>query len=88
MSPKSETTMSGTAARAVARATSEFVASGQAVDRFEVVVMRHAESYEVVFVPEPDPGASVRGGQTSAGREMHFWISAADGELLKTSFAR
>ncbi|MFL6700041.1 MAG: hypothetical protein ACJ8GJ_22960 [Vitreoscilla sp.] len=88
-SPTTEITMTGPVARAVARATTEFLSAGHgAIDRFEVIVTTGADTCEVIFVPEPDPGATTRGGQSSAGREMHFWVSTADGELLKSSFAR
>ena len=88
-SPTIDITMPGSVARAVARATTEFLAAKQGVvDRFDVVVATRGGTCEVIFVPEHDPGASVRGGQSSAGSEMHFWVSIADGELLKTSLAR
>ena len=82
-------TMPGPIARAVARATTEFLATQQVdLDRYEVIVSTDASACEVVFLPAADPGASVRGGQTSAGREMHFWIALADGQLLRSSLAR
>ena len=88
-SPTPEITMSGPIARAVARAAAEFQSAGHgAIERFEVIVATDGATCEVIFVPEPDPGASIRGGQSSAGREMHCWISIADGELLRSSFAR
>ena len=91
--PASQTTeirMPAAVARAVARATNEFLAIHPRAElgRFEVVVITEARACEVVFVPAADPGASARGGQTSAGREMHFWIALADGQLLRSSFAR
>ena len=82
-------TLPGPIARAVARATAEFLAAQQVeLDRFEVVVETDAHTCEVIFVPSPDAGASARGGETSAGREMHFRIALADGQVLRTSFAR
>ena len=85
----SDLTMPGPVARALARATTEFLATQQVeLDRFEVVVSTGAGTCEVVFVPAADPGASTRGGQTSAGREMHFWVTLTDGQLVRSSFAR
>ena len=88
-SPSSEITIPGPMARALARATAEFLAAGHgAIDRFEVVVATDATTCEVIFVPQPDAGATMRGGRSSAGPEMHFWVSLSDGELLRSSFAR
>ena len=87
--PTTEITMPGAIARAVARATTGFLAAREGdIHRFEVIVTTDADTCEVAFVPEPDSGATPRGGRTSAGREMHFRVSIADGELLQTSFAR
>jgi len=85
----SEITMSGPVARAVARAMTEFLATQQVeLERFEVVVATGAGACEVIFLPAPDAGPTTRGGESSAGREMHFWVSLTDGQLLRTSFAR
>ena len=81
--------MSGAVARALARATTEFIAAGEgAAEHFEVVVVVGTGDCEVAFVPQPDPGPPVRGGQAQAGRERHFGVSIGDGELLRSSFAR
>ena len=88
-SPKTEITMTGPVARAIARATTEFLAMQQVeLERFEVVAITADGTCEVVFLPAPDPGPTTRGGQSSAGREMHFWLSLVDGQLLRKSFAR
>ncbi len=85
----SDLTMPGPVARALARATTEFLATQQVeLDRFEVVVSTGADACEVIFIPAADPGPTTRGGQASAGREMHFWVTLTDGQLVRSSFAR
>ncbi len=88
LSAARENRLPGTAARAVATAHATFAATGDAIERFDVIVAEHADTYEVIFVPQQTPGHSVRGGRTDAGRERHYWLSKADGALLRTTYAR
>jgi hypothetical protein len=83
-----DTTLSGQEARAVAVAFQEFAQTGLEIHRHTVIVVRHAASCEVIFVPEPEPGRSERGGRTAAGREVHYQVSLAHGALERTSYAR
>jgi hypothetical protein len=78
----------GVQARALAVAMAEFAATGYDLTRFDVIVRIEGDQVEVVFVPEQEPGHSVRGGGTVHGRELHYWVSAADATLLRTHFAR
>jgi hypothetical protein len=89
MSRPPEVSISGPQARAIAIAYAEFAkATDHVLDRYEVVVVVRDDAFEVVFVPGPDPGPTIRGGRTSAGPERHFWISRTDYSLLRSSFAR
>ncbi|MBV8209109.1 MAG: hypothetical protein JO133_03505 [Burkholderiaceae bacterium] len=89
MSKPPETSLPGPQTRAVAVAYAEFAkSSDRLIERYQVLVTTHDDSFEVVFVPDPDPGVTVLGGRTSAGPEMHFWVSRSDYSLLKSSFAR
>jgi hypothetical protein len=85
---RSEITLPGPMARAVAASHAEFTKTGYAIERYEVIVVTHADAFEVVFVPQPAPGEDVVGGYNSAGRELHYWISTRDFSLLRTSYGR
>ena len=85
--PRPETVLPGIAAQAIAAAWPLFEREGASAARYEVLVVRHPEAFEVIFAPEPDPGPSVRGGGTSAGRELHCWV-APDGRVLRQHYAR
>lgn len=84
----SELVLPGPAACAVAIGHDELVKTGSAVARFEVTVVTHADAFEVIFIPEQDPGQETLGGRTSAGRETHYWIASADLRLLRTTYGR
>jgi hypothetical protein len=89
MSKPPETSISGPQARAIGIAYAEFAkTTDHVLDRYTVKVVASGDAFEVVFVPGFDPGPTVRGGRTSAGPEMHFWVSRSDYSLLKSSFAR
>ena len=88
MSKSPDLSISGLQARAIAIAYAEFAKTDRVLDRYMVEVVASGDAFEVVFVPGPDPGPTVRGGRTSAGPEMHFWVSCSDYSLLKSSFAR
>jgi hypothetical protein len=81
-------TMTGPQARAVAIAFAEFARTGADVARHEVMVVTHADVYEIIFLPEQAPGGRIRGGKTEAGRETHFRVSRQDFSLLRTHYAR
>lgn len=83
-----ELAVSGPQARAIAVAWAEFAKTGGEPARYEVIVATHADAFEVIFVPEAPPGRSLRGGETPAGKEIHYWISRQDFELHRTTFAR
>jgi hypothetical protein len=83
-----EITLTGHQARAVAVACGEFDKSGATAENHEVIVATHADAFEVVFLPEAPAGPSVRGGETPAGKEIHYWVSRRDFSLQKTTFAR
>lgn len=83
-----EITLTGPQARAVAVACGEFDETGAAAELYEVVVVTHADAFEIVFLPEAPAGRSVRGGGTPAGSEIHYWISRRDLSLQRTTFAR
>lgn len=90
MSPASappETAVPGTAAQAIAAAWPLFEREGASAARYEVIVVRHPDASEVIFLPEADAGRSVRGGATGAGRELHCWVGP-DGRVLRHHFAR
>lgn len=82
-----ETVLAGLAARAVAAAWPLFEREGASAARYEVIVVTHADAFEVIFVPAADGGPSVRGGATGAGRELHCWVSR-DGQVLRQHYAR
>ena len=89
MSGAPETSISGPQVRAIAIAYAEFAkATHHVLDRYEVVVVVCDDAFEVVFVPGPDPGTTIRGGRTSAGPERHVWISRTDYSLLRSTYAR
>ncbi len=83
-----ELTLPGPAAGAIAVSHDEFVKTGSAIGRFDVLVVTHTDAFEVIFVPEQDPGDETLGGRTSAGRETHYWIASADLRLLRTTYGR
>ena len=83
-----EITLPGPQARAIAVAWAEFAKTGGVPAQYEVVVVTHADAFEVIFVPEAPPGRSQRGGETPAGKEIHCWVSRRDFGLQKTTFAR
>lgn len=88
LEPHPETTLSGLEARAIAAAYREFAQTGHEIHRYTVIVERRATHCSVIFVPEQEPGHSVRGGHSAAGREIHYQVSLADGQLMRTSYAR
>jgi hypothetical protein len=83
-----EITLTGPQARAIAVAWAEFAHTGGVPAQYEVLVVTHSATFEVIFVPEQPPGRSVRGGATPAGKEIHYWISREDFGLQKTTFGR
>jgi hypothetical protein len=83
-----EIELPGPVARAIAVGHAEFAQTGDAIERFDVIVRLLPDAFEVVFVPEQTPGHSVRGGRTDAGRERHYWVSATDFTLLRSTYAR
>jgi hypothetical protein len=83
-----EITLTGPQARAVAVACGEFGKSGATAQNYEVIVVTHPDSFEVIFLPEAPAGRSLRGGETPAGKEIHYWVSRRDFGLQKTTFAR
>lgn len=83
-----ETTLAGPQARAIAVGYAEFEKTGFLIEGYEVIVAAHAEAFEIIFLPAAPEGRSVRGGQTPAGKEIHYWISRQDFSLKRTTFAR
>ncbi len=83
-----EVALTGPQARAIAVAWAEFTKTGGVPAQYEVIVATHTDTFEVIFVPEAPPGRSLRGGETPAGKEIHYWVSRQDFGLQKTTFAR
>ena len=83
-----EIALAGPQARAIAVAWAEFAKTGGVPARYEVIVATHADTFEVIFVPEYRPGSGLRGGETPAGKEIHYWVSRQDFGLQKTTFGR
>jgi hypothetical protein len=83
-----EITLTGPQARAIAVAWVEFAKTGGVPAQYEVLVATHSDAIEVIFVPMQPPGRSLRGGETPAGKEIHYWISRQDFVLQKTTFGR
>jgi hypothetical protein len=83
-----EIALTGPQARAIAVAWAEFAKTGGVPAQYEVIVATHADTFEVIFVPEHPPGSSLRGGETPAGKELHYWLSCQDFGLQKTTFGR
>jgi hypothetical protein len=83
-----EVALTGPQARAMAVAWAEFAETGCVPAQYEVIVATHADTFEVIFVPEAPPGSSLRGGETPAGKEIHYWVSRQDFGLQKTTFGR
>jgi hypothetical protein len=83
-----EIALTGPQARAIAAAWFEFAKTGGVPAQYEVLVATHSDAIEVIFVPEQPAGHSLRGGETPAGKEIHYWISLQDFELQKTAFGR
>ena len=83
-----DTTFTGLEARALAVAHAAFAETGHDLRRYAVVLRSQGASCEIVFVPEQEPGRSVRGGETSAGREIHYHVNLDSGLLERTHFAR
>ena len=83
-----EIALTGPQARAIAVAWAEFAETGGVPARYEVIVATHTDTFEVIFVPEAPPGNGLRGGETPAGKEIHYWVSRQDFGLQKTTFGR
>jgi hypothetical protein len=81
-------TVPGPQARAIAVAQAEFQKTAFAIENYQVIVTPHADAFEVTYLPAQPAGRSVRGGETPAGKEIHYWVSRQDFSLLRTSFAR
>jgi len=83
-----EITLSGPQARAIAVAHAEFQKTAYLVEHYEVIVATHDDAFEVIFLPAAAPGRSTRGGETPAGKEIHYWVARRDYALLRTTYAR
>ena len=84
-----EITLPGPQARAVAVSHAEFQKTGYLIEQYEVIVAPHDDAFEVIFLPAAAPGrSSTRGGETPAGKEIHYWVSRRDYAVLRTTYAR
>jgi len=54
---------------------------------YSVQLQRHGKEFEVIFVPDPDPGSKT-GGRTAYGWEVHYHFSLKPLKLLKEDYAR
>jgi hypothetical protein len=54
---------------------------------YRIQLQRHRREFEVVFVPDPDPGSKT-GGRTAYGWEVHYHFSLKPLKLLKEDYAR
>ena len=83
--PRKEVTMPAVVARAVAVAQYEFHKSGFTEASYDVLVNLHDDAFEVIYVPEQSGGrGSVRGGETPASKEIHYWVDRKDFRLQRT----
>jgi len=54
---------------------------------YSVQLERHGREFEVIFVPDPDPGSKT-GGRTAYGWEVHYHFSLKPLKLLKEGYGR
>jgi len=54
---------------------------------YSVQLERHGREFEVIFVPDSDPGSKT-GGATAYGWEVHYHFSLKPLKLLKEDYAR
>ena len=82
------TEISGSRLRASVIALAEFETRGYKLTNYKVIVLEKASSFEVIFVPNIPVGEeSLRGGENSNGKEIHYLISS-DWKLEKITYAK
>jgi hypothetical protein len=80
--------LSGLQLRACAVALEDFKPRGFLLEHYKIIIVDRPVGHEVVFVPEHPKGqATLRGGATAYGKEIHYTISPS-GRIESVSFAR
>ena|SRR2546427_5044356 len=83
--------MTGIQLQACATALKEFIGSkdGANLEHYTVEVSQRSDQCEVIFVPNhPESVATVRGGATKYGQEVHYIVSRDRYEIKGRSYGR